>query len=115
MERVAGVLDTRFRVPGVGIRVGWDSIIGLIPGLGDAVTAVPAGWMIWNAYHMGARKRTLVRMGLNAGVDLVIGGVPIVGDVFDIAFKAHKKNLALLQHDMQRKVLNAHTKEMAHG
>ena len=115
MERVANLLDARFRIPGLGIPVGWDSILGLIPGVGDVVTAVPAGWMIWEGYNLGARKRTLARMGVNAGIDMVVGGVPLIGDLFDVAFKAHKKNLALLQTEMQRKVETAKHKEVAHG
>lgn len=115
IERVANVLDSRFRLPVIGVRVGWDSILGLIPGIGDAVTTVPAGWMIWQGYQMGARKRTLARMGLNAGIDLIVGGVPIIGDLFDVAFKSHKKNLALLQSDMQRRIINASSEEVAHG
>ena len=115
IERVAGLLDTRFRLPVIGVRVGWDSIIGLIPGLGDAVTTIPAGWMIWNGYQMGARKSTLARMGLNAGIDLVVGSIPIIGDMLDVAFKSHKRNLALLQSDMQRKIINASSQEVAHG
>lgn len=115
IERVANVLDSRFRLPVIGVRVGWDSILGVIPGIGDAVTTVPAGWMIWQGYQMGARKRTLARMGLNAGIDLIVGGVPIIGDLFDVAFKSHKKNLALLQSDMQRRIIHASSEEVAHG
>ena len=115
IARVAALLDSRFRLPVIGVRVGWDSILGVIPGIGDAVTTVPAGWMIWQGYQMGARKRTLARMGLNAGIDLIVGGVPIIGDLFDVAFKSHKKNLALLQSDMQRRVIHASSEEVAHG
>lgn len=115
IERVAGLLDSRFRLPGIGVRVGWDSILGLVPGLGDAITTIPAGWMIWQGHQLGARKRTLVRMGANAGIDLVVGGIPILGDMFDIAFKSHKKNVALLRADMQRKIIHASSEEVAHG
>ena len=115
IARVAALLDSRFRVPVIGVRVGWDSILGVIPGIGDAVTTVPAEWMIWQGYQMGARKRTLARMGLNAGIDLIVGGVPIIGDLFDVAFKSHKKNLALLQSDMQRRIIHASSEEVAHG
>ena len=115
IARDAALLDSRFRLPVIGVRVGWDSILGVIPGIGDAVTTVPAGWMIWQGYQMGARKRTLARMGLNAGIDLIVGGVPIIGDLFDVAFKSHKKNLALLQSDMQRRIIHASSEEVAHG
>lgn len=115
IERVADLLDTRFQVPIVGLRVGWDSILGIVPGLGDAITTVPTGWMIWHAHKMGARKRTLARMGVNAGIDLFVGGIPLIGDLFDVAFKSHKRNVALLRKEMQRKILHANTEEMAYG
>lgn len=114
IEHVARLLDSRFRFPIIGVRVGWDSILGLIPGVGDAITTIPAGWMIWHGYQMGARKRTLARMGLNAGIDLVLGGVPVIGDLFDVAFKSHKRNLSLLQREMQRRVVHASIQEVAH-
>lgn len=115
IERVAKLLDSRFRLPVIGVRVGWDSILGLVPGVGDAVTALPAGWMIWHGYAMGARKRVLARMGLNAGIDMLVGGIPLVGDIFDVAFKSHRKNLALLQREMQRKSTQDTKKEIAHA
>lgn len=115
MERVARLLDAKYRIPGLGIPVGWDSILGLIPGVGDVVTTVPAGWMIWEGYNLGARKRTLGRMGVNAGIDMVVGSIPLIGDLFDVAFKSHMKNLVLLQAEMQRKVEIARKKEAAHG
>lgn len=112
IERVATLLDARFRIPLLGIPIGWDSILGLVPGLGDAVTAMPAGWMMWHGHQMGARKRTLARMGVNAGIDLVIGAIPLVGDLFDIAFKSHIKNLALLQSEMRRDLSHARIEEV---
>lgn len=115
LERVAGLLDSRFRLPVVGVRVGWDSILGLIPGAGDLVTTLPAGWMIWHGHQMGARKRVLARMGVNAAIDLAIGSVPIIGDVLDVAFKSHQKNLALLKTELQRQVVHATSQEVAHG
>ena len=115
IEQVARLLDSRFRLPGVGIRVGWDSILGLVPGVGDAITALPAGWMIWHGHAMGARKRVLARMGLNAGIDMLVGGIPLVGDLFDVAFKSHRKNLALLQREMQRKSIKTAKQEVANA
>lgn len=115
LERTARLLDTRFRLPLIGVRVGWDSILGLVPGVGDLATTLPAGWMMIEGYRMGARKRTLARMGANAVVDLVIGGIPLIGDLFDIAFKSHTRNLALLQADMQRKRPRASQQEPAHA
>ncbi len=96
------MLDSRFRIPGLGIRFGWDSVLGLVPGLGDLATAVPSGYMIYQGAKMGARRRVLAQMGANAAVDFVIGGVPVLGDVFDVFFKAHRRNIALLKREMAR-------------
>lgn len=100
LDRLADRLDTRFRV--LGIRFGWDSILGLIPGVGDLATALPGAYIIAEGARMGARRRVLARMGLNTATDFVLGGVPIVGDLFDLAFKANRRNIALLKREMAR-------------
>lgn len=99
IARVANLMDTRYRIPGTPIRVGWDSILGLVPGIGDLATTGPAAWMIYEAHGMGARKRTLARMAANSGLDLLIGGIPLIGDAFDLVFKANRRNLALLERE----------------
>ncbi|MEM9755270.1 MAG: DUF4112 domain-containing protein [Pseudomonadota bacterium] len=100
LDRLADQLDTRFRL--FGIRFGWDSILGLIPGIGDVATAAPGVYIIAEAARMGAGRRTLARMGLNTAADFVIGGVPVLGDLFDVAFKANRRNIALLKSEMLR-------------
>jgi len=100
LDRLADQLDARFRL--FGIRFGWDSILGLIPGVGDVATAAAGVYIITEAARMGARRRTLARMGLNTGTDFVIGGVPLLGDIFDVAFKANRRNIALLKREMER-------------
>lgn len=100
LERLAGHLDSRFRI--LGVPVGWDSILGLFPVVGDLVTALPAGAMIYEGYRSGARKRVLARMALNGGIDLTLGGIPVLGDAFDVFFKSHKKNIALLRKEIER-------------
>lgn len=105
-DRWAELLDTRFNV--FGLKVGWDSILGLIPGVGDAITVVPAALMIHEGYRAGIRKRALTRMVWNTGVDLAVGTIPVVGDVFDFAFKSHKKNVAVLRSELSRKAAVAH-------
>lgn len=101
-ERLADALDSRFRIPGLGLRVGWDSILGLIPGLGDLVTAGPSAAMIYEGVRLGARKRALARMGLNTGIDMTLGAVPVLGDVFDAFFKAHRRNVGILKEELAR-------------
>ncbi|EBA11162.1 hypothetical protein RCCS2_10335 [Roseobacter sp. CCS2] len=99
-ERWADALDTKFSI--FGLPVGWDSILGLIPGVGDAITVIPAALMMKDGYRAGMRKRALGRMAWNTGLDLTLGSVPLVGDIFDFAFKSHKKNVAVLRAEMER-------------
>ncbi|WP_306127463.1 DUF4112 domain-containing protein [Roseovarius sp. MMSF_3350] len=100
LDRMARTLDTKFRLPVLGVPVGWDSILGLIPGLGDLVTVGPGAWMILEGHRMGARKRVLGRMALNTGIDTVLGGIPLLGDAFDLFFKSHRRNVALLRREL---------------
>ncbi|WP_103762817.1 DUF4112 domain-containing protein [Roseovarius confluentis] len=100
LDRLANTLDSKFRIPLLGIPVGWDSILGLIPGVGDLVPLGPGAWIIVEGHRMGARKRVLGRMALNTGVDTVIGGIPLIGDAFDLFFKSHRRNVALLRRDL---------------
>lgn len=102
LDRLATQLDTKFRLPVLNIPVGWDSILGLIPGVGDVATALPGVAMIYEASLMGARKRAQLRMAANTGVDLAIGAIPLVGDVFDLFFKSHRKNIRILKDELAR-------------
>lgn len=102
LDRLADALDTRFRIPGLGLRVGWDSILGLIPGLGDLVTAGPGAVMLYEAHRMGARKRAMAGIGINTGIDMILGSIPLVGDVFDAVFKSHRRNIAILKRELAR-------------
>ena len=100
LDRFANLMDSRFRIPGTSWRFGLDTIIGLVPGAGDLVTVGPQAWLIWQGYRMGASRATLLRMAANAGVDLTLGSVPIVGDVFDMVFKANMRNVRLLRQEI---------------
>ncbi len=98
LQRLANQMDSRFSL--FGIRFGWDAILGVIPGLGDAATTLPAAYIIVESARLGARKRTLARMAVNTGIDLFVGSIPLVGDLFDLGFKAHRKNVALLKSEL---------------
>ncbi len=102
IDRMARLLDARFRVPGTPIRFGLDSIVGLIPGVGDIAMAVPSAWMIWRGWRLGVRRRGLVRMGVNTGIDLAVGTIPILGDLFDLGFKANLRNADILRSELGR-------------
>jgi len=84
-------------VPGTSVRFGLDPLFGLVPGLGDAVGALLAGWIFVEAIRLGAPRATLLRIAANIGLDALIGAVPVLGDVFDVVWKANLKNVALLE------------------
>ena len=90
-------MDDLFRVPVLGWRFGLDALIGLIPGFGDTATSLVSFYILVNAVRYGVPKITLLRMGLNIGIDYVVGSLPFVGDVVDAWWKSNRKNLNLLK------------------
>lgn len=102
LQRVADLMDAAFRVPGTGIRIGFDSIVGLIPGAGDALALAPSAYIIGHAWKAGAPKRLLGRMAANTAIDTLIGSIPLLGDIFDVGFKANRRNVALLRAHMEK-------------
>lgn len=103
IDRISALLDSTFRLPGTRLHFGWDSIFGVVPVVGDAVTLIPAFYVIWKGYRLGARKRTMARMALNTGLDATIGAIPVIGDVFDLFFKANRRNFHLLRRELERR------------
>ncbi|MGF1622437.1 MAG: DUF4112 domain-containing protein [Rhodomicrobiaceae bacterium] len=101
LEKLAYWMDSCFRVPGTNIRFGLDGLCGLIPGLGDGVTALPAIHLIRSARRLGASRWLITRMAGNAGIDMLVGAIPLVGDLFDVAFKANRRNIALLRRHLE--------------
>jgi hypothetical protein len=101
LDRLAYVMDSRFKV--LGIRFGLDSILGLIPGIGDAAALGISGYLIAEAARAGASKGTIIKMVANSGIDAVVGSIPLIGDIFDVAFKANNRNVALVRREMLRR------------
>lgn len=99
-RKLSVLLDDAFRIPGTPIRFGWDSIIGLVPGVGDAATTVLALVPVASAWKLGASRWLLARMLGNVAIDTVIGVIPIVGDAFDLFFRANRRNARLLKQLM---------------
>ena len=97
LGRLAWLLDSAFVLPGTRFRFGLDALIGLIPGLGDALGVVISSYIIREAARVGAPPSILVRMAFNVAVEGIVGLVPIAGDVFDAAWKANQRNVALLE------------------
>jgi hypothetical protein len=102
MRRVGWLLDNSIPVPGTRFRLGIDQIIGLVPGIGDLVGGALSLYIIVEAYRLGVPRSLLARMGWNVAVDTLVGEVPVLGDLFDIGFKANIRNLALLDGHFQR-------------
>ena len=97
LRSLSYLLDSSVRLPLLGTRIGLDPIIGLIPGFGDALTLLPAGYIVFEAYRLGVPRRVVARMALNIGVETLFGVVPVLGDIFDATFKANLRNLVLLE------------------
>jgi hypothetical protein len=98
LRALARMQDSRFGL--LGIRFGWDSVIGLIPGIGDTVTTALATYVVVEAARLGASKPVLARMAFNVAVDFVLGATPLIGDLADVAFKANLRNVALLERHL---------------
>ena len=101
IEKLAKLMDAQFKIPGTNIRFGLDSLIGLIPGVGDLSTFAVSGYMLWIMANNGASGFLLARMVLNILMDAIVGIVPLLGDIFDIAFKANIRNMRLMQEHYQ--------------
>jgi hypothetical protein len=102
LRRLTKLLDSAFLIPGTNWRIGLDPIIGLIPGAGDLVTAALSVYIVVEAHQLGARRGTMARMVLNVAIDFLGGAIPLVGDIFDAAWKCNLRNLSLLEKEIAR-------------
>jgi hypothetical protein len=94
---VARLLDSQFRLPGTQFRFGLDPLLGLLPVVGDLSTTVVSVALLLTMMRHGASGAVVVRMGLNILLDSIIGAIPLVGNVFDFAYKSNERNVALLR------------------
>jgi hypothetical protein len=101
LSSLANLLDNSIPVPGTRMRVGLDAIIGLIPGIGDAVGGAASAYIIFQAARLGAPVAVLLRMLLNVGIEVVLGVIPFIGDLFDAGWKANLRNIALLRRTVE--------------
>ena len=97
LDALATMLDTAFVVPGTQIRFGLDALIGLIPGIGDAITTLMSLYIVREARELGAPRLLIARMLGNVAIDGIVGAVPLLGDAFDVAWRANRRNLKLLR------------------
>ena len=97
LNYLAKLMDAQFRIPGTDFRFGLDSLIGLIPGAGDLSTFAVSGYMLWVMANNGASGVVLARMTFNILIDALVGAIPVLGDIFDVAFKANQRNIKLMR------------------
>ena len=97
IDALATMLDTAFILPGTNIRFGVDALIGLIPGVGDVITTALSLYIVGEARALGAPRHLILRMLANVALDGVVGAVPLLGDAFDVMWRANRRNIALLR------------------
>lgn len=97
LATLARLLDDVFEIPGTGIRFGLDPLLGLIPGLGDALSGLLSALIVAAAWQRGLPHGTVYRMVANIAIDSLLGTVPVLGDVFDVTWKANRRNYELLR------------------
>ena len=102
LEALAHLLDSAFLIPGTNHRVGIDALLGLIPGIGDLVSTALASYIIWEAKQLGLPRWKIARMIGNLAVDTTIGAIPFAGDLFDVAFRANRRNMKILRDHLER-------------
>lgn len=101
LDGLAYVLDNSIPIPGTGRRVGLDAVIGLVPGVGDAAGSLLSAYIVVEAARAGAPAPVLARMVLNVGIEALVGAIPVLGDLFDAAWKANDRNVRLLRRAVE--------------
>jgi hypothetical protein len=102
LEALELLLERSFHIPGTKIPFGLDAIIGLVPVVGDIVTAAMGAYMVWEARNLGMSKWHLIRMSANIGIETAIGAVPLVGDAFDFVWRSNSKNLRIIKKHLDK-------------
>jgi len=102
LDALASFMDSAIVIPGTNIRFGADALIGLIPGIGDAVSAGVSCLIVLEARRMGAPAHVIGRMIGNIALDSLAGAIPLIGDLFDVAFRANLRNMRLLRNHFEK-------------
>ena len=102
VEALEQLLERSFHIPGTKVPIGLDSIVGLVPVLGDVVTAAMGAYMVWEARNLGMSKWQLMRMAANVGVDTALGAIPLAGDLFDFIWRSNTKNLRIIKKHLDK-------------
>jgi hypothetical protein len=102
LDALASLLDTAFILPGTNVRFGLDALIGLVPGIGDAITTAMSLYIVHEARQLGAPSHVIIRMLANIALDGFVGAVPLVGDAFDVMWRSNRRNMRLLREWLER-------------
>ena len=102
LDRIAWYLDSSIPIPGMETRFGLDALIGLFPGIGDTLGALMSSYILSEAARLGAPKSVLLKMAFNIALDTILGAVPVLGDLFDVVWKANQRNVQLLGTYLER-------------
>ena len=102
VEMMEIILERSFIVPGINRPIGLDAIVGLVPVVGDLITAAMGAYLIWEARNLGMPKWKIIRMMGNLGVDTALGAIPLVGDVFDFMFRSNTRNLKIIKKHLDK-------------
>lgn len=100
VEALSWFLDNAIRIPGLGYRIGYEALIGLVPVIGDFAGMALSAFIVVEAARLHVRRATLARMVLNVGLETLIGAIPALGDLFDVVWKANARNVALIHRDL---------------
>jgi hypothetical protein len=102
IEGMERLLERSFTIPGINRAVGLDAIVGLVPVVGDVVSAAMGAYLIWEARNLGLPKWKLYRMAGNVAFDTAVGAIPVVGDAFDLVFRSNTRNLRMIRRHLDK-------------
>jgi hypothetical protein len=102
LDMLATALDTAFILPGTNIRFGVESLLRLVPGIGDVMASALSCYLLYEAHRLGVPRLLLARMAANVALEGLVGAVPVAGDAFDVFFRANRRNVALLRKHFAR-------------
>ena len=102
LDALARLFDTAFIFPGTNVRFGIEAIMRLVPGIGDAAASALSCWLLYQAHALGVPKDVFARMVTNVAIEGVVGAVPFIGDMFDVGFRANRRNVKILQEHFER-------------
>jgi len=104
VKRISHLLDSQFVIPGTKIRFGLDPLFSLFPVVGDVLTYLISGALIYTMYNQGASRKVVIKMVLNSTLDAIVGTIPVVGTVFDLFYRSNDRNVRLLhEHYLEGK------------